>query len=595
MDKSTLINIINTIQDGLCHTPVKQNISLPQIAVVGSQSAGKSSVLENIVGRSFLPRGTGIVTRRPLIIQLVYGPKEYAEFGHKQRKKYVNFDEVRKEIEIETNKVCGDNKALSNNPIRLKIVSPLNPTLTLIDLPGMTKIAVGDQPSDIPDQIKEMVMSYVKDKNCIILAVTPANTDLANSDALQISRQVDPEGIRTLGVLTKLDLMDEGTDVYDVFTNNSKNTPQLSLGYVGVINRSQKEVEENKSTKEVGKRESDFFSRHHKYSTIRERMGTKYLVERCSNLLGTHIKTNLPHIEAQIYSSLSNQKSQLIEFVGLRPDSKTKKLLQLIQSFYNHFSSNLGKNFNSNIEHDHEKSNIGVQMEEFCKHEFYNKVDSIDVLAIMSPHEVKTLTRNVYGINKALIFSPDQAFHQLTRRNIRLLEPVMYEFAHRIQTMLCNLIKEVLIKEEFHPYTVLRKNISAYMIEIVEQKTKDVKTQFDLLLKYETSNIDPFSSNLDESLLNNVKKNPNEAIIPLSQSYFNAVKERIKNQSFKIVNFIFVQEVVDQLMVELVWKFYKIQLIDNLLQLDNETAERIDAIEKSVKALEAAMNLIQEL
>ena len=66
--------------------------------------------------------------------------------------------------------------------------------ITLIDLPGLTKIAVGDQPTDIGDQIKDMIMTYICRDTCLILAVTPANTDIATSDALQLARQADPEG-----------------------------------------------------------------------------------------------------------------------------------------------------------------------------------------------------------------------------------------------------------------------------------------------------------------------------------------------------------------------------------------------------------------
>lgn len=66
--------------------------------------------------------------------------------------------------------------------------------LTLIDLPGMTKIAVGDQPQDIEHQIRDMLMQFITRESCLILAVTPANTDLANSDALKIAKEVDPQG-----------------------------------------------------------------------------------------------------------------------------------------------------------------------------------------------------------------------------------------------------------------------------------------------------------------------------------------------------------------------------------------------------------------
>ena len=96
---------------------------------------------------------------------------------------------------------------ISPNPINLRIFSPNVLTLTLVDLPGLTKVPVGDQPRDIERQIKDMLIKYISKPNAIILAVTAANTDLANSDGLKLARDVDPDGTRTIGVLTKVDLM----------------------------------------------------------------------------------------------------------------------------------------------------------------------------------------------------------------------------------------------------------------------------------------------------------------------------------------------------------------------------------------------------
>lgn len=124
MGMEGLIPIINRIQDAFTSLQMSVTIDLPQIAVVGGQSAGKSSVLENFVGKDFLPRGSGIVTRRPLILQLINGPTEWAEFLHCKGKKFVNFDEVRKEIEDETDRVTGSNKGISNIPINLRVYSP---------------------------------------------------------------------------------------------------------------------------------------------------------------------------------------------------------------------------------------------------------------------------------------------------------------------------------------------------------------------------------------------------------------------------------------------------------------------------------------
>jgi dynamin 1-like protein len=191
----TLIPLVNRLQD-VFNCTGHESLDLPQIVVVGSQSSGKSSVLENIVRRDFLPRGGGIVTRRPLILQLIHTPgaEEYAQFTHSSTKKYSDFDLVRREIEEETERVVGGSKAISREPIYLRIYSPHVLTLTLVDLPGLTKIAMQDQPPDIDVRIRKLVLEYIAKPNAIILAVSPANQDIANSDALKLAREVDPDG-----------------------------------------------------------------------------------------------------------------------------------------------------------------------------------------------------------------------------------------------------------------------------------------------------------------------------------------------------------------------------------------------------------------
>jgi len=140
-----IIPLINKIQEALSSSAAKYQIELPQIVVVGAQSSGKSSVLESIVGKDFLPRGSGIVTRRPLVLQLYHltHGDDYALFTHSQ-KIFTDFADVRAEIERETDRVAGKNKDIINDPIYLKIYGKEVIDLTLVDLPGITKVPVGD-------------------------------------------------------------------------------------------------------------------------------------------------------------------------------------------------------------------------------------------------------------------------------------------------------------------------------------------------------------------------------------------------------------------------------------------------------------------
>uniref|UniRef100_A0A7M4DWL7 dynamin GTPase n=1 Tax=Crocodylus porosus TaxID=8502 RepID=A0A7M4DWL7_CROPO len=328
-----LIPLVNKLQDAFAAIGQNANLDLPQIAVVGGQSAGKSSVLENFVGRDFLPRGSGIVTRRPLVLQLVNSNTEYGEFLHCKGKKFTDFEEIRMEIEAETDRVTGSNKGISPVPINLRVYSPHVLNLTLVDLPGMTKVPVGDQPPDIEFQIRDMLMQFVTKENCLILAVSPANSDLANSDALKIAKEVDPQGQRTIGVITKLDLMDEGTDARDVLEN--KLLP-LRRGYIGVVNRSQKDIDGKKDIQAALAAERKFFLSHPSYRHMADRMGTPYLQKVLNQQLTNHIRDTLPGLRNKLQSQLLSIEKEVDEYKNFRPDDparKTKALLQMVQQF----------------------------------------------------------------------------------------------------------------------------------------------------------------------------------------------------------------------------------------------------------------------
>jgi dynamin 1-like protein len=242
-------------------------LDLPRIVVIGSQSSGKSSLLESLIGKGdLLPRGRDIVTRRPLIIQLRRqstsdgGERatDYAAFAHRPGKHYLQWEEVRREIEAETERTVGTKKAVGLEPIHVAIHSRDVLDLTLVDLPGLTKIPVGEQPPDIEHQVRQLALSYVQGENALILAVTPANIDLVNSDALKLARQADPAGSRTVGVLTKLDLMDAGTNCADILGDRG---PVILRphGFHGVVLRGQQDIQARRPLPASLAQERDFF------------------------------------------------------------------------------------------------------------------------------------------------------------------------------------------------------------------------------------------------------------------------------------------------------------------------------------------------
>ncbi|XP_047315652.1 phragmoplastin DRP1A-like [Impatiens glandulifera] len=284
--------------------------ALPSIAVVGGQSSGKSSVLESIVGKDFLPRGSGIVTRRPLVLQLhrIEEGREYAEFMHLPRKKFADFAAVRKEIADETDRETGRSKQISTVPIYLSIYSPNVVNLTLIDLPGLTKVAVDGQPDSIVLDIENMVRSYIEKPNSIILAISPANQDLATSDAIKISREVDPTGERTFGVLTKIDLMDKGTDAVEILEGKAY---KLKFPWVGVVNRSQADINKNTDMIAARRRECEYFANTPEYKHLGHRMGSEHLGKILSKHLEQVIKSRIPGLQSLINKTIIDLETEL--------------------------------------------------------------------------------------------------------------------------------------------------------------------------------------------------------------------------------------------------------------------------------------------
>ncbi|XP_078124780.1 dynamin-2 isoform X5 [Sander vitreus] len=478
-----LIPLINKLQDTFSSIGQSCNLDLPQIAVVGGQSAGKSSVLENFVGKDFLPRGSGIVTRRPLILQLVNNKAEYAEFQHCKGKQFMDFDDVRAEIESETDRITGSNKGISSNPINLKVYSPNVLNLTLIDLPGMTKVAVGDQPVDIEHQIRDMLLKFITKESCLILAVTPANTDLANSDALKIAKEVDPQGLRTIGVITKLDLMDEGTDAKDILEN--KLLP-LRRGYIGVVNRSQKDIDGKKDIRAALAAERKFFLSHPGYRHMAERMGTPHLQKTLNQQLTNHIRDTLPGLRSKLQSQLLSLEKEVEEYKNFSPDDptrKTKALLQMVQQF--------GVDFEKCIEGsgdqvDTNELSGGAKINRLFHERFPFELVKIVFDEKELRREISHAIKNVHGVRTGL-FTPDLAFEVIVKKQIVKLKTPCLKCIDLVIQELINTVRQCTNKLSSYPR--LREETERIVTTHVREREGKTKDQVLLLIDIELSYI----------------------------------------------------------------------------------------------------------
>ncbi|XP_063075343.1 SUN domain-containing ossification factor-like [Engraulis encrasicolus] len=478
-----LIPLVNRLQDAFSTIGQACNLDLPQIAVVGGQSAGKSSVLENFVGKDFLPRGSGIVTRRPLVLQLISAGTEHAEFLHCKGKKFTDFDEVRQEIEAETDRVTGANKGISPVPINLRVYSPHVLNLTLIDLPGITKVPVGDQPADIEQQIRDMIMQFITRESCLILAVTPANSDLANSDALKLAKDVDPQGSRTIGVITKLDLMDEGTDAREVLEN--KLLP-LRRGYIGVVNRSQKDIEGKKNIKAAMEGERKFFLTHPAYRHMASTMGTPHLQKVLNQQLTNHIRDTLPAFRSKLQTQLLSLDKEAEEYRHFRPDDpsrKTKALLQMVQQFSVDFEKRIE---GSGDQVDTVELSGGAKINRIFHERFPFELVKMECDDKEMRREISYAIKNIHGIRTGL-FTPDMAFEAIVKKQIvKLKEPCIKCIDLVIQELI-NTVRQCSDKLDTFPR--LREETERIVTTHIRDRESRAKNQVLLLIDIQLSYI----------------------------------------------------------------------------------------------------------
>eukprot|EP00879_Flechtneria_rotunda_P015506 GHRR01016216.1.p1 GENE.GHRR01016216.1~~GHRR01016216.1.p1 ORF type:complete len:589 (+),score=198.40 GHRR01016216.1:203-1969(+) len=492
----SLIPVINRLQDIFSQVTVDLRLGLPQVAVVGSQSSGKSSVLEALVGRDFLPRGPDICTRRPLVLQLVKTPAtaagaaekaaatggslaaaakaaaggnnsqptEWGEFLHAPGKVFHDFGLIRAEIQNETERVSGGNKNVSDKPIRLKIYSPSVLTMTLIDLPGITKVPVGDQPSNIEHRIREMILQYIREPSCIILAVSAANTDLANSDALQMAQLVDADGSRTIGVLTKVDIMDRGTNALPALRNL---VVPLKLGYVAVVNRSQADITANKSMRDARASEQQWFEAHPEYSEVSAQCGTGNLARRINVILGNHIRLMLPTLRKQIAEALDTRSAELKGY-GPPLDLGSERargaaLLQMLCGYAERFGALL-----QGHSEDMPLSELmgGARIRHIFQEVFGRQLRSLDPLRELGDDDVRTAIKNSSGVAGTLLI-PQEPFELLVRRSISKLAGPALNCKELVHEELLK-IAEAAAPTDLGRFPALQRRLAAAVLEYMQ-------------------------------------------------------------------------------------------------------------------------------
>ncbi|KAI9208897.1 P-loop containing nucleoside triphosphate hydrolase protein [Polychytrium aggregatum] len=488
---NSLIEKVNRLQDTFTTLRVPSPIDLPQIVVIGSQSSGKSSVLENIVGKDFLPRGSGIVTRRPLVLQLINIPvvpdsdNEWGEFLHLPGERFYEFDRIRAEIERVTAATIGSSQRVSDDPINLRIYSPNVLTLTLVDLPGLTRVPVGDQPPDIEQQIRSMIMKYIVKNNAIILAVTAANTDLANSDGLQLALEVDPQGNRTIGVLTKVDLMDHGTDVISLL--ESENTRKLKFGYTPVVNRSQRDINQRVRIEDALEAEREFFRIH--YPTRAHEFGTANLAQNLSGILSSHIRRTLPDIQLKINEETTKinewLKSTGKPLTGPGATHPTEIIHKVVIEFSNDYKSAID---GSHRQISFEELTGGARILRILSTTYTETITQMSPMEYKTDEEILNAIYDASGVRHDIFFDKG-AFEKLAHAAILRLKPPSIQAVEVVHAELIKISEKLLEKPEFERFPELKQRFREIVKSYIQATTEPTKSLVEDFVEAEAGHI----------------------------------------------------------------------------------------------------------
>ena len=305
--------------------------------------------------------------------------KPYVIFGldKSSGKKLDNMNMITQRINEITDQIAGVRKGIVNKPITLEVYADSCPDLTLIDLPGITKVPLrdSDHGEDIEEVTKNMARSYCADELTIILCVVQANMDLTTSDALQMARKLDPNGERTVGVLTKVDIMDRGVDAVKILLNEEV---PLRYGYVAVKGRSNFDIKSGMTIKEGLQKERDFFANHPVYSQLEnqeECCGTAALTFKLTTILNKHIKKNLPSIVAAIKEKIEacdTRLNQLGRPLPIATEAKMQIIWGMINEYVTAYTNGIKGKF-SRIKKASDEEPIGASMRKSF-YELFNNV-----------------------------------------------------------------------------------------------------------------------------------------------------------------------------------------------------------------------------
>ncbi|XP_061089713.1 interferon-induced GTP-binding protein Mx3-like [Conger conger] len=612
--------------DSLRSLGVEKDLALPAIAVIGDQSSGKSSVLEALSGVA-LPRGSGIVTRCPLELKMKRLKEEeawHAKISYNDRVEEIDDpDDVEMRIREAQDEMAGVGVGISDDLISLEISSPGVPDLTLIDLPGIARVAVKGQPENIGEQIKRLIKKFIKKQETINLVVVPCNVDIATTEALQMAQEEDPEGERTLGILTKPDLVDKGTEetVVDIVHNEVIN---LTKGYMIVKCRGQKEIKDKVSLNEATYKEKAFFQDHSHFSALfDEGFATiPKLAEKLTLELVHHIEKSLPRLEQQIEVKLEDTHAELDKYGGGPPEDPAKRMYFLIDKVtaftqditnltlgeelrngnkFNLFSDlrrefakwkahldHSGDTFNQRIEeqvHEYEVNYRGRELPGFINYKTFEILvkDQLKKLEEPAVKKLKGVTDIVRKAFLQLAHSNLMGFPNLLKSAKTKIEDIKKEKEAMAETMLRTQFKmELIIYTQDSTYS---HNLDDIRIkEQDEQRVAVAGNVVSTLTEHKTRSI-VYSTDSNATL--------QEMMVHL-KSYYRIASQRLADQVPLVIRYLMLQESAAQLQREMLQMLQDKENAELLLKEDYDIGSKRAALQSRLKRLTEAHNYLMK-
>uniref|UniRef100_A0A673GUG8 Interferon-induced GTP-binding protein Mx2-like n=1 Tax=Sinocyclocheilus rhinocerous TaxID=307959 RepID=A0A673GUG8_9TELE len=563
------IDLIDTLRS----VGIQKDLALPTIVVIGDQSSGKSSVLEALSGIA-LPRGSGIVTRCPLELRLrnVTGGVSWKAVLSYHKKKIEKTAERKLRAQ---NELAGKGVKICDDLITLEVRSADVCDLTLIDLPGIARVPVQGQPQDIGNQIKRLIMKFIEKQETINMVVVPCNTDIATTEALRMAQEVDPEGIRTLAILTKPDLIDRGTEKNILAVVQNKVIP-LRKGYVMVKCRGQQQIDEKIPLVEATQIERDFFQNHDFFRPLLDenKATVKCLAIKLTQDLVSHIKKSLPKLDEQIKKQLWDVRNELKECeAGPPQDLKGAKqfLIKILTKFNDKIKS---LSFGELII----KDNLFVQL----RTEYKKWNDGLNDTKT-SFDSLKELSQNYRG-RELLGFSNYRVFEMILQDRVaKLKEPAIKSL---------NSIKGTVT----HLYVQLEPKIKGLLQQAkTEQRIMDqfemesmIYTQDPIYLKFlnEISS-DKFSEAQLPAF--DIKSKYSEML----QAYYEIVVQRMADQLPMLISFYMLKETAQLLCTDML-SILEGANVSELLFEDSDVSKRRKYLQSRLGRLTAAQEALSD-